>query len=68
MIPVPLTDEALAVALAMGAHTTIKEGRVDMAPMIACAFLLSRARGAFELASDRKRAMKVLLDFSAVPG
>jgi hypothetical protein len=28
---------------------------------------LSRAREAFELASDRKRAMKVLLDFAAEP-
>ena len=48
---------ALAVQL-------INEGRVDMAPMITGAFPLSRAREAFELASDRKRAMKVLLDFA----
>lgn len=49
---------ALAVRL-------INEGRVDMRPMITGAFPISRAREAFELASDRKRAMKVLLDFAA---
>ena len=49
---------ALAVQL-------INEGRVDMGPMITGAYPLSRAREAFELASDRKRAMKVLLDFAA---
>jgi L-idonate 5-dehydrogenase len=48
---------ALAVRL-------INEGRVDMQPMITGAFPLARAREAFELASDRKRAMKVLLDFT----
>jgi L-idonate 5-dehydrogenase len=41
------------------------EGRVDMRPMITGAFPLNRAREAFELASDSKRAMKVLLDFAA---
>jgi L-idonate 5-dehydrogenase len=49
---------ALAVRL-------INEGRIDMAPMITGAYPLSRAREAFELASDRKRAMKVLLDFAS---
>jgi L-idonate 5-dehydrogenase len=49
---------ALAVRL-------INEGRIDMRPMITGAFPLARAREAFELASDRKRAMKVLLDFAA---
>ena len=48
---------ALAVQL-------INAGRVDMRPMVTGAFPLSRAREAFELASDRKRAMKVLLDFT----
>jgi L-idonate 5-dehydrogenase len=48
---------ALAVAL-------INEGRVDMRPMITASFPLSQAREAFELASDRTRAMKVLLDFA----
>lgn len=52
---------ALAVRL-------INEGRVDMRPMITGAFPLSQARQAFELASDRKRAMKVLLDFSDAVG
>ena len=49
---------ALAVRL-------INERRIDMAPMISGAFPISRAREAFELASDRTRAMKVLLDFAA---
>jgi len=49
---------ALAVRL-------INEGRIDMRPMITGAYPLDRAREAFELASDRKRAMKVLLDFCA---
>jgi L-idonate 5-dehydrogenase len=42
----------------------INSGRVDMAPMVTGAFPLSRAREAFELASDRNKAMKVLLDFA----
>ena len=41
----------------------INEGRVDMRPMIISAFPLERAREAFELAGDRRRAMKVLLAF-----
>jgi L-idonate 5-dehydrogenase len=49
---------ALAVRL-------INEGRVDMAPMVTGAYPLSQAREAFELASDRSRSMKVLLDFGA---
>jgi L-idonate 5-dehydrogenase len=52
------SEFALAVRL-------INEGRIDMRPMITGAFPLARAREAFELASDRKRAMKVLLDFEA---
>jgi L-idonate 5-dehydrogenase len=48
---------ALAVRL-------INEGRVDMRPMISAAFPLHRAREAFELAGDRRRAMKVLLEFA----
>src|SRR5262249_43306677 len=50
---------ALAVRL-------INEGRIDMRPMITGAFPLTRAREAFELASDRTRAMKVLLEFGVV--
>jgi L-idonate 5-dehydrogenase len=49
---------ALAVRL-------INTGRIDMRPMITGAYPLSQAREAFELASDRRRAMKVLLDFAA---
>ncbi len=48
---------ALAVRL-------INEGRVDLQPMVTKAFPLAQARQAFELASDRSKAMKVLLDFS----
>jgi L-idonate 5-dehydrogenase len=47
---------ALAVRL-------INERRIDMAPMITRAFPLAEAREAFEMASDRRRAMKVLLEF-----
>lgn len=43
----------------------INEGRVDLRPMITGAYPLARAREAFELAGDRRRAMKVLLDFAA---
>ena len=50
------TEFALAVRL-------INEGRVDLAPVVTRAFPLAQAREAFELASDRKRAMKVLLEF-----
>ena len=46
---------ALAVRL-------INEGRVDMRPMVTRAFPIDQAREAFELASDRTRAMKVMLD------
>jgi L-idonate 5-dehydrogenase len=49
---------ALAVRL-------INDGRIDLQPMITAAYPLSQAREAFELASDRQRAMKVLLDFAA---
>jgi L-idonate 5-dehydrogenase len=49
---------ALAVKL-------INERRVDLAPVITQAFPMQEAVAAFELASDRKRAMKVLIDFEA---
>ncbi len=49
---------ALAVRL-------INEGRVDLRPMVTRSFPLMQAREAFELAGDRKQAMKVLLDFTA---
>ena len=55
---VPVHAEfALAVRL-------INERRVDLSPVIARAFPMAEARAALELASDRKRAMKVLIDFS----
>ncbi len=50
---------ALAVQL-------INEGRVDLRPMVTRSFPLAQAREAFELAGDRNRAMKVLLDFSGL--
>ena len=49
---------ALAVRL-------INERRVDLQPLITRAFPMAQAREAFELASDRKQAMKVLIDFAA---
>jgi L-idonate 5-dehydrogenase len=48
---------ALAVQL-------INDGRIDMTPMVSRKYSLKEARAAFELASDRERAMKVLLDFA----
>jgi L-idonate 5-dehydrogenase len=48
---------ALAVQL-------INERRVNLAPVVTRAFPVQQAREAFELAGDRKRAMKVLLDFA----
>lgn len=50
---------ALAVQL-------INAGRVDLRPLVTRAFPVTQAREAFELAGDRTRAMKVLLDFEAV--
>ena len=48
---------ALAVQL-------INQRRVELSPVITRAFPLTEARQAFELASDRQRAMKVLIDFA----
>lgn len=48
---------ALAVKL-------INEGRVDLSPVVTHTFPMLQARAAFELASDRKKAMKVLIDFA----
>ena len=48
---------ALAVRL-------INQRRVDLSPVITRAFPMTEAREAFELASDRRRAMKVLIDFA----
>lgn len=49
---------ALAVRL-------INDRRVDLKPIITASFPMQRAVEAFELAADRKRAMKVLIDFGA---
>jgi L-idonate 5-dehydrogenase len=48
---------ALAVKL-------INEGRVDLSPVVTHTFPMLQARAAFELASDRQKAMKVLIDFA----
>ena len=48
---------ALAVRL-------INEGRVDLSPVVTHSFPMTQAHQAFELASDRKQAMKVLIDFA----
>lgn len=49
---------ALAVKL-------INDRRVDLSPAITASFPMRDAVSAFELAGDRKRAMKVLIDFEA---
>jgi L-idonate 5-dehydrogenase len=49
---------ALAVQL-------INEQRVDLRPLVTRAFALREARAAFDLAGDRRQAMKVLIDFAA---
>src|SRR6185436_14820644 len=47
---------ALAVRL-------INEGRVDLRPVVTRSFPITQASEAFRLASDRRRSMKVLIDF-----
>jgi L-idonate 5-dehydrogenase len=37
---------------------------VDLSPVVSHTFPMLQARQAFELASDRKQAMKVLIDFA----
>jgi L-idonate 5-dehydrogenase len=49
---------ALAVRL-------INERRVDLSPVVTRTFPMTQAREAFELAGNRKRAMKVLIDFAS---
>ena len=44
----------------------INEARLDFAPVVSHTYPMKDAVAAFELASDRKRAMKVLLDFAPV--
>ncbi len=48
---------ALAVQL-------INDGRVDLSAVVTHSFPMTQAREAFTLASDRKQAMKVLIDFA----
>jgi L-idonate 5-dehydrogenase len=48
---------ALAVRL-------INERRVDLRPVVTGTFPMAQAQEAFELAGDRRRAMKVLIDFA----
>jgi L-idonate 5-dehydrogenase len=43
----------------------LNDRRVDLSPVVTRAFPMREAVEAFQLASDRKRAMKVLLDFDA---
>jgi L-idonate 5-dehydrogenase len=42
----------------------INERRIDFIPVITRSFPMKEAVEAFGLASDRKRAMKVLIDFA----
>ncbi|AOJ61599.1 L-idonate 5-dehydrogenase [Burkholderia ubonensis] len=51
------SEFALAVQL-------INEGRVDLRPAVTGVFPMRDAGRAFELAGDRRRAMKVLIDFA----
>ena len=48
---------ALAVAM-------MRDGRIDVKPLISHTFALDDAVDAFEMAGDRSRAMKVQLAFS----
>jgi L-idonate 5-dehydrogenase len=50
---------ALAVQL-------INQRRVDLSPVISHSFPMQQAQQAFEMASDRKQAMKVVIDFEQV--
>ena len=43
----------------------INEARLDFSPVITHTYPMRDAQAAFELASDRKQAMKVLIDFAA---
>ena len=42
----------------------INEARLDFSPVVSHTFGLRQATEAFELASDRQKSMKVLLDFA----
>jgi L-idonate 5-dehydrogenase len=45
----------------------INQRRIDFTPVITRSFPMQEANDAFALASDRKRAMKVLIDFADAP-
>jgi L-idonate 5-dehydrogenase len=45
----------------------INQRRIDFTPVITRTFAMQQANEAFALASDRKRSMKVLIDFADVP-
>ena len=45
----------------------INQRRIDFTPVITRTFTMQQANEAFALASDRKRAMKVLIDFADAP-
>jgi L-idonate 5-dehydrogenase len=45
----------------------INQRRIDFTPVITHTFAMQQANEAFALASDRKRAMKVLIDFADAP-
>jgi L-idonate 5-dehydrogenase len=45
----------------------INQRRIDFTPVITRTFAMQQANEAFALASDRKRAMKVLIDFADAP-
>ena len=42
----------------------ISEGAIDVSPILTGSYKLADARAAFDVASDRTRAVKVQLDFS----
>jgi len=45
----------------------INQRRIDFTPLVTRTFTMQQANEAFALASDRKRAMKVLIDFAETP-
>ncbi len=47
------------------AVTLINQGRMDFSPVVTRSFPMHQATAAFELAGDRQRAMKVMIDFGA---
>ena len=56
--------EAVSSGVCAAAGDPVPLIRLDLAPVVTRSFPMQEAVSAFELASDRKRAMKVLIDFS----